>query len=162
MRQHIARSEARILHAGIFDYSFVRSIKISADLVREELNSIPAVPFLHDATLKNVLVTHDGELSGIVDVDDLCFGDARYPIALTLTASMVKGLPCIYAHGLLHHGGYSDDRIFRLYVAVYLLDLMSEHGHRFNGNERESTNAARERITSLCRAAINRIADFAR
>ena len=44
---------------------------------RAELDALSPVPFLHDTTTKNVIVTPEGSFSGIVDVDDLCFGDPR-------------------------------------------------------------------------------------
>ena len=62
--------------AGLFDIA-------PRNILRDEIDSIPPTPFLHDATTKNVLVTAKGAFSGIVDVDDLCFGDPRYPAALT-------------------------------------------------------------------------------
>ena len=37
----------------------------------------------------------------------------------------------------------ADDRLFRLYVTLFLLDLMSEHGQVFNGNQRPSSPEAR-------------------
>jgi hypothetical protein len=46
--------------------------------MRDALDAIRATPFLHDTTTKNVIVTHDGVVSGIVDVDDLCFGDLKW------------------------------------------------------------------------------------
>jgi hypothetical protein len=49
----------------------------------EEFDRIAPTPFLHDTTTKNVIVTSEGHFSGIVDVDDLCLGDPRYPAALT-------------------------------------------------------------------------------
>ncbi|MNG36484.1 hypothetical protein D3C84_1235240 [compost metagenome] len=39
--------------------------------------------------------------------------------------------------------GHADDESFRLYVALFLLDLMAEHGHVFNGNQSASTPEAR-------------------
>jgi hypothetical protein len=39
-----------------------------------------------------------------------------------------------------------DDRLFRLYVTLFLLDLMAEHGQTFNGNERPSSPRARGRL----------------
>lgn len=157
--QHIARSSKRIASAGLFDPSLVKRIEAFAHLARDEMNSIPAIPFLHDATVKNVIVTDEGQLSGIVDVDDLCFGDPRYSIALTLAASIVRGLPDEYAARLLHHGGHPDDWLFRFYVAVYLLDLMSEHGQDFNGNERKTTDLERNRILALYLDALARLGD---
>jgi hypothetical protein len=40
--------------------------------------------------------------------------------------------------------GHGDDPLFRLYVAMFLVDLMSEHGQRFNGNERASERRVRD------------------
>ena len=42
--------------------------------------------------------------------------------------------------------GQADDPVFRLYVLVFLLDLMSEHGHAFNGAERPSPWEARSSL----------------
>jgi len=82
-----------------------------------------------------VIVTPQGSFSGIVDIDDLCFGDPRYAPALTLAVLQAYGGPTGYVAAWMAVAGYHDDRIFRFYVAVCLLDLMSEHGQRFNGNE---------------------------
>lgn len=81
----------------------------------------------------------DGTFSGIVDVDDLCFGDTRYPAALTLAALMAHGDPESYVSAWLRHARQPDDQTFRTYVSLFLLDLMSEHGHVFNGNIAVST-----------------------
>jgi hypothetical protein len=43
----------------------------------------------------------------------------------------------------LRHADQSDDRIFRLYVSLFLLDLMAGHGQVVNGNQRRSVPAAR-------------------
>lgn len=110
---------------------------------RAEIDAIAATPFLHDTTTRNVIVTAAGTFSGIVDVDDLCFGDPRYPAALTLAVLMAHGGPEGYVSAWLRHARQTDDRIFRLYVSLFLRDLMSEHGQVFNGNERPSTPDAR-------------------
>ena len=44
----------------------------------------PATCFLDDITVKNVIVDH-GELQGIVDLEQLCYGDPMYMLALTDT-----------------------------------------------------------------------------
>lgn len=111
--------------------------------MRRVIDTIKATPFLHDTTTKNVIVTPKGEFSGIVDVDDLCFGDARYPVALTLASLMAYGGPVYYAASWLRHAQHADDRVFRLYVSLFLLDLMSEHGQVFNGDLSPSTPDAR-------------------
>ena len=111
--------------------------------MRGQIDAIEATPFLHDTTTKNVIIAPDGKFSGIVDVDDLCFGDARYPAALTLAALIAHGGPVDYVSAWMREAQHKNDRIFQLYVAVFLLDLMAEHGHDFNGNQRPSTPRAR-------------------
>jgi hypothetical protein len=105
---------------------------------------------LHDTTTKNVIVTPQGSFSGIIDVDDLCFEDPRYPVALTLAVLMAYyGGPVNYVSAWLRQARQIDDQIFRLYVSIFLLDLMSEHGQIFNGNERPSTPSARAALRSV-------------
>jgi hypothetical protein len=99
-----------------------------------ELAAIPPTPFLHDTTTKNVIVTADGHFSGIVDVDDLCFGDPRYVVALTHTSLLAHGFPTLYTKAWLRLAQFADDRPFRLYVALFLADFMAERGQRFNDN----------------------------
>ncbi|MGY5801949.1 aminoglycoside phosphotransferase family protein [Rhizobium sp. LEGMi12c] len=132
---NLARSRGRIGSAGLFDVGLVDAVEHEVTARRKELDRIEAIPFLHDTTTKNVIVTPDGAFSGIVDVDDLCFGDPRYPTALTLAALMAYGGPVSYVDAWLRHAKQADDRLFRLYTSVFLLDLMAEHGHIFNGNE---------------------------
>jgi aminoglycoside phosphotransferase len=136
---NLARSRRRMASTRLFEVDLVDRVQAALNELREKVDGIAATPFLHDTTTKNVIVTSKGEFSGIVDVDDLCFGDPRYPAALTLAALMVYGGPVQYVSAWLHHAGRPDDQVFRLYVAVFVLDLMAEHGQVFNGNERASS-----------------------
>jgi hypothetical protein len=140
---NLARSRQCIESAGLFDARVVDIVQAEVTATRGEIDAIKATPFLHDTTTKNVIVTPGGTFSGIVDVDDLCFGDARYPAALTLAALMAYGGPVSYVSAWLRHAQHADDRIFRLYVSLFLLDLMSEHGQVFNGIQAPSTSEAR-------------------
>ena len=79
----IARSRSRIVAVGLLDPSVAEAAQGLLAARRDEADAQPAVPFLHDATVKNVIVTEAGGFSGIVDVDDLCFGDPRWVVALT-------------------------------------------------------------------------------
>lgn len=137
---NLERSRSRITAAGLFDPALVDAVRSALDLERRRLDRTPPVPFLHDTTTKNVIIARDG---GIVDVDDLCFGDSRYPAALTLAVLLAYGGQVSYVAAWLRHAGQQDDATFRLYVVLFLLDLMGEHGHAFNGNERPSDPVAR-------------------
>lgn len=128
------RSRQRIKAAGLFGPTLVDIVQGKVAAQREQLDQIASTPFLHDTTTKNVIVTSEGHFSGIVDVDNLCFGDPRYPAALTLAVLLAYGGPVEYVSAWLRHAGKHDDPTFRLYVSLFLLDLMAEHGQVFNGN----------------------------
>jgi aminoglycoside phosphotransferase (APT) family kinase protein len=153
----IARSRARILAAGLFDPKHVERLEQALDAHRADVATVAATPFLHDATTKNVIVSPEGALSGIVDVDDLCFGDPRYPAALTLASLLASGGPQQYVWYWQEAAGWPADAAFDLYVAVFLLDFMAEHGHHFNGNMRASDAGERQRLEALYFAATARL-----
>jgi aminoglycoside phosphotransferase len=131
---NVARSRQRIVTAKLFNEEVVDTITDLVCAARVELDSLPPVAFLHDTTTKNVIVTPAGSFSGIVDVDDLCFGDPRYAAALTLASLKASGGPTHYVDAWMDAANLRQDRIFRLYVALFLVDFMSEHGQEFNGN----------------------------
>jgi aminoglycoside phosphotransferase (APT) family kinase protein len=85
MKALTSSGTARNLGDPCFRFNAVTRL-VSA--TRAQLDSLPPIPFLHDTTTKNVIVTPGGTFSGIVDVDDLCFGDPRYVVALTLASTL--------------------------------------------------------------------------
>jgi aminoglycoside phosphotransferase (APT) family kinase protein len=150
----IERSRGRIVSARLFDPAHVERIERIRSRLVGILDAIPATPFLHDTTTKNVIVTPGGDFSGIVDVDDLCFGDPRFVTALTEVALRAHNLPATYAHYLMDAAGWADDHLNRLYVAVIFLGFMSEHGQRFNDNQRPSSPEARQKLLALYEDAL--------
>jgi hypothetical protein len=134
LEDNLSRSRKRIAAAGPFDQGLVDTVAGMVSDSRAELDSLPAIPFLHDTTTKNVIVTAQGEFSGIVDVDDLCFGDPRYVVALTLASVGAFGGSTHYVDAWMNFAHYRRDRIFQLYVALFLIDFMSEEGQTFNNN----------------------------
>jgi aminoglycoside phosphotransferase len=146
---NLTRSRRRIAGARLFDEDVVDAIAKMVSAARAELDALPPIAFLHDTTTKNVIVTAGGSFSGIVDVDDLCFGDPRYVVALTLTSLMVSGGPTRYVNAWMNSANYRNDRIFRLYVALFIVDFMSEHGQEFNGNPMPSSADRRNRLLRI-------------
>ena len=60
---------------------------------------------------------------------------------------MAVGGPAEYVSSWMRHASQEDDRVFRLYVGLFILDLMSKHGQSFNGNVRPSTPDARAALS---------------
>lgn len=152
---HIDRSVRRMAANALFPANAAAGVLEQLAIHRAVLDAMPPTPFLHDTTTKNVIVTATGDFSGIVDVDDLCFGDPRYTPALTSAALLAfGGGPLDYVAPWLQRMGLRDDAVFGFYVAVFLLDFMSEHGMAFNGNQAPSDPAMRMRLMRLLAQAL--------
>lgn len=132
---HLDRSQKRIAAAGLFNVCETDALSVILRDMDKEIGAVTATPFLHDTTTKNVIVSPDGRFSGIVDVDDLCFGDPRYVVALTRATLLARGTAVDYTDAWMRSAGFSTDRLFQLYVVLFLADFMAERGQRFNGNE---------------------------
>ena len=131
----LARSRRRLSEARHFPTEAADKVEALLDAVRPEASQIPATPFLHDTTTKNVIIAPDGAFSGIVDVDDLCWGDPRFAAALTLAAIEAFGGSRRYVAAWMRMARFRDDRLFRAYVALFALDFLSEQGMTSNGNQ---------------------------
>lgn len=149
LRAILSRARSHIVRVGLFDPAPLDVLSRKIEAARPELDAIAATPFLHDTTTKNVIVKEGGEFSGIVDVDNLCYGDPRLAPALTLASLVASGGPESYVANWMSAVGLRDDRLFRLYVALFLADFMSEHGRTFNGNMHISLPDDRARLGRL-------------
>lgn len=133
--ESLARSRQRIRVAGVIDANVVDRVEAALPSMASYFDGIEPVCFLHDMQAKNVIVD-DGKLSGIVDVDSVCFGDPLYTLALTRMALLSDGCDTLYvdawADALTHP--QEQRSILTLYTAICCVDFLSELGHRFNQN----------------------------
>jgi hypothetical protein len=79
LNAHLARSRRRIADAGLFDTGLVDRVQSELTNMRDAIDRIGPIPFLHDTTTRNVVVTPEGSFSGIVDVNDLCLAIRATP-----------------------------------------------------------------------------------
>jgi len=133
VREGVSRSEERIRRVGRIDLEFVERVR--AILARHEtyLHSVQPVPFLDDMTTKNVIVD-DGALSGIVDTDEVCFGDPLSTVALTNMALLSLGVDTEYIDFWLDamQATRQQRAMMLVYSIVCCLDFMGELGQVFN------------------------------
>lgn len=86
--EHIAKKAVFNPHMGTQALNILKDMEESFRLVRP-------IPFLWDASERNVMV-YNGKISGIVDVDELCFGDPLLVIALTSICLKLEGYDSVY------------------------------------------------------------------
>jgi fructosamine-3-kinase len=130
--EHLNRSRGRIKENKIFDYKKVDKIEELLERYDTYLNSIRAVPFLDDLSTKNVLI-NQGKLSGVIDIDWICFGDKIYFAALTNMALISLGYDTTYVDFLMEEMKASavEREVLILYTLIFCVDFMSEKGMKF-------------------------------
>lgn len=121
--------------------TFTRAVKEALHARSHEMSAVPATCFLDDLTTKNVIV-QDGVLQGVVDFDQVCYGDPLFWIALTSVAivSDVGETGLTYAEELCESWGVDPRPAggLALYTAV--------HCHRFLANRSPEGSSWLERM----------------
>ena len=129
----LSGSRKRIRDADIVSEHHADRVETVLDSFTTYFAGVQPTPFLHDITTKNVII--DGSrLSGIVDVDDLCFGDPLFLVGLIRMALEGSGNSTVYADAWVDVLRPDDERRAALdfYTALFCLTFMSELGRRFN------------------------------
>jgi len=111
-----------ITKSAVFNPRFVTQVLHVAKDMEACFSVIRPRPFLWDASERNVLV-HNGKITGIVDVDEICFGDPLFVIALTSTCLELEGLDTLYTDywaAALHLDRPAQTRLdfYRLFYAI--------------------------------------------
>ncbi len=129
----ITRSEQRIRRVDRFEQRYVERVRAVLADYEPYLQSVRPVPFLDDTTTKNVIV-NQGTLSGIVDTDEVCFGDPLFTLGLTDMALLSLGADTDYVGYWLDAIDASRQQraIVAVYSLVFCLGFMSELGQVFN------------------------------
>lgn len=129
----ITRSEERIRRIDRIEPRYVERVRAVLTDYETYLQSVRPVPFLDDTTTKNVIV-NQGTLSGIVDTDEVCFGDPLFTLGLTNMALRSLGVDTDYVGYWLDAIGASRQQraIVAVYSLVFCLGFMSELGQVFS------------------------------
>jgi fructosamine-3-kinase len=116
-----------ILHKRIFNCDIEKVISVAKKL-ETELGAIYATPFLWDAADRNVIICN-GRITGIVDVDEICFGDPLLVLGLTYTALEVQGYDTLYCDHWSQALNLDDQAKIRLnfYRLFYVVAFMCNH-----------------------------------
>lgn len=102
--------------AGLLGAGVVDRVQAAVDGHAAYVASIESRCFLDDTTAKNAIV-HNRRLSGIVDVDVVCFGDPLRTPALTRMALLALGYDTEYVDYWAGELAVTDEQ--RSVLAVY-------------------------------------------
>ncbi|MBV8098432.1 MAG: phosphotransferase [Verrucomicrobia bacterium] len=117
-------------HPGV---TYLARVKNVLSRCEDYFAAVRRVPFLDDTTTKNVLVD-EGRLTGVVDVDQLFFGDSLLTIGLTRTSLLAAGFDIDYIEHWMNQLKFDQQQrqVVDAYSALFCVDFMSELGQRFN------------------------------
>lgn len=148
--EHLNRSRFRIKENSIFDYRKVDRVEVLLENYNHYFNAIEPIPFLDDLSSKNVLI-YGGKLSGIIDIDWMCFGDKLYYVALTNMALISLGYDRKYVNYIMTEMNSSqlERKILKLYTLVFCLDFMSEKGMQFKDKVIKVSNEQIKRLNEV-------------
>jgi Phosphotransferase enzyme family len=133
VRSHISRSERRIIDNGIFSQDYAGRVSSFLPCFVDYFSRVEPRAFFDDTTTKNLMID-DGRVSGIIDLDWLCFGDRLYVIALTTMSLIAMKADVTYVEHWksLERLSAESEKVLLFYTLVFCLDFMSEKGMRFN------------------------------
>jgi aminoglycoside phosphotransferase (APT) family kinase protein len=132
----LERSRFRIDEVGVVDPSYVDRVQDALPPFEGYFSSVKPRAFLDDTTTKNVIV-HEGRMSGIVDVDWVCFGDPLFTVALTRMSLLNLHHDLDYIEFWCEHLklGKAERRVLDFYTCLFCVGFLSELGQAFNKDE---------------------------
>jgi aminoglycoside phosphotransferase (APT) family kinase protein len=133
LQAELDRSRAGIEQAGVFKHEVVDRVQGRLARFEAYFEGVAPTPFLDDTTTKNVMI-HQGKLSGIVDVDLVCFGDPLFVVALTRMSLIARDYSLDYIEFWCEQLNLSERQrqILNFYTALFCVNFMSEIGHKHN------------------------------
>ncbi|MBV9874735.1 MAG: aminoglycoside phosphotransferase family protein [Verrucomicrobia bacterium] len=119
-------------------------VKQSLSFNESYFASVRPIAFLEDITTKNVLV-HQGRINGMVDVDQMCFGDSLLTIGETRMALLQNSFDLDYVEHWMHLLKLDSEqrRVVNFYTLWYCVVFMSELGEQFNRAESKRIDLSR-------------------
>jgi len=158
----LARSSDRCQRAGIVDVAWIDRVRAHTERFTRYFASIEPRPFLDDLTIKNVLVS-ENKLAGIIDVDEVCFGDHLLHAGLVRMAILDNGWDEDFVTELCRYSGYgrAEQGALTFYTALYCVDFLGELGHTFNRNrQRNGQELAVYRRTQILESLLAELGDL--
>ncbi len=144
------RAEARIAQNGFFDIAKVKALRNDICKLAHYFSEIKPIPYLDDISTKNLLI-HNGRISGIIDIDEMGFGDSLSYVALTYMALLNLEYDTDYIGYILSEMVLDADaeRAFIFYTLIYCVDFMGERGMCFTDKQIEVSPAVINRLNCI-------------
>lgn len=144
------RAHERIAANGYFDTERVDLLRGAAQLLAGYFASIRPTVYLDDISTKNLLI-HNGQVSGVIDVDWIGIGDVLTFVALTNMALLNMDCDTDFVSYLLDefHSDKIEREAFLFYTLMFCVDFMGERGTQFLDRRIEVSDEIIERLNRI-------------
>lgn len=138
---YMTRIVMRNNQTNLIDKKYIDILRKLFNVFEEYIAQVKPTPFLDDITTKNVIV-NDGVLSGIVDVEYVCFGDPLFTLALTQASLIAAQFDTFYTDYWVHLLNLTpkQKKATDMYRALFILEFASSMGHTFNKAQPEAVD----------------------
>jgi aminoglycoside phosphotransferase (APT) family kinase protein len=129
------RTEREILDNGRCDSRYVELTRARVRRYENYLTTVKPNAFLYDTNIKNVIV-HNGAMSGIIDVDEVTFGDPFLSIGFAKTYLLLTENDTNFIDYWCEYLNCSTFQMemVDLYALLYSVRFMGTLGQELNGN----------------------------
>lgn len=144
---------------SIFEGVNISKVISIANDMKEDFLTIRPTPFLWDASERNVLV-YRGKITGIVDVDEICFGDPLLVLGLTYSALENEGHDTLYTDYWADILQLDNNAKLRLefYRLFYIIAFMRKHSMTTANSKKIIFNV--HHLTNMFNQSLVRILEF--
>ena len=124
----------------------------------EYFNKIEPKAFLDDISNKNLII-YNGEISGIIDLDWMGFGDLLYFIGYNNMALLDMEVDTKYVDYMIQELKLNEfqKEIVLFYTLVFCVDFMSEKGQVFQGKEIYAGEMIVDKLNNIYNEIIKKI-----
>lgn len=146
----LERATERIAQNGHFDVKKVERLRGQQEHLEEYFAGVKPVAYLDDISSKNLLV-HNGQISGIIDIDWMGIGDKLTYVALTNMALLNMEYDTDYVKYILEEMQANDveKKAFVFYTLMYCVDFMGERGMQFMDKQVEVNEQIVDRLNNI-------------
>lgn len=130
----------------IFDFNYLNKIESLIQRDSSYFSSIDPAPFLYDLSVRNVMI-HHGKISGIIDVDEVWYGDPLLAIGRgkMLLLWMNRKLDLITYWIEYLDLNLQQRQAVDTYALLYCIRYMGALGSTLNGNANIQTDASKSK-----------------
>ena len=151
-------SKQNIRKNKIFDVTKVDRLIELVEKYSEYFEKVEPKAFLDDISNKNLII-HNGDISGIIDLDWMGFGDLLYFVGYNNMALLDMEVDTNYIDYMIRELSLDDfqKQIVLFYTLVFCVDFMSEKGQTFQDKKIYVDEEITYKLNSIYDAIINKI-----